>query len=403
MESSNNKLEPIIKVIGVGGGGGNAVSHMAVNDIEGVQFIVANTDSQALNQLNVKDKIQLGVGITGGLGAGANPEVGKQAATENEEMIKDFLKGANMVFVTCGMGGGTGTGAAPVVAEIAKSLGVLTVGVVTKPFKFEGKTREKHASEGIKELSNHVDSLIVIPNEKLSEVLGKKINLFEAFSVANDVLFNAVQGIAEIITKPGIINVDFNDLKTIMNNSGQSMMGIGIAKGEDRAQKAAQLAIESPLLEDTNLSGAKGIIINVTSGFDLDLGEFEEVGDIVKGIASSEANIIAGTSVDENIEQGEIRVTIVATGLSSDLKDNIKEEEHSIPNFNHLKNRKFFQEVSNISTNSADILTKKTDILEKNEKESKEEDSHNDKHKEEDNKSDNNSFEIPSFLKKHIK
>lgn len=392
----NKKLEPIIKVIGVGGGGGNAVAHMAVNDIEGVQFIVANTDSQALNQLNVKDKIQLGVGITGGLGAGANPEIGKQSAIENEELITDFIKGSNMVFITCGMGGGTGTGAAPIIAEMAKKLGVLTVGVVTKPFKFEGSTREKHAIQGIKELSNHVDSLIVIPNEKLSEVLGKKINLFEAFSVANNVLFNAVQGIAEIITKPGIINVDFNDLKTIMNNSGQSMMGIGVAKGEDRAKNAAQLAIESPLLEDTNLRGAKGIIINVTSGYDLDLGEFEEIGNIIKEIASSDSNIIAGTSVDENIEQGEIRVTIIATGLSSD-NDILVNKKTDIPNFNHLKNRKFFKEVEEETSVIVEKLNKKeNEITEKENSTEYEKNEGNIKNKE-------NNYNIPSFLKKHIK
>lgn len=391
----NKKLEPIIKVIGVGGGGGNAVAHMAVNDIEGVQFIVANTDSQALNQLNVKDKIQLGVGITGGLGAGANPEIGKQSAIENEELITDFIKGSNMVFITCGMGGGTGTGAAPIIAEMAKKLGVLTVGVVTKPFKFEGSTREKHAIQGIKELSNHVDSLIVIPNEKLSEVLGKKINLFEAFSVANNVLFNAVQGIAEIITKPGIINVDFNDLKTIMNNSGQSMMGIGVAKGEDRAKNAAQLAIESPLLEDTNLRGAKGIIINVTSGYDLDLGEFEEIGNIIKEIASSDSNIIAGTSVDENIEQGEIRVTIIATGLSSD-NDILVNKKTDIPNFNHLKNRKFFKEVEEETSVIVEKLNKKeNEITEKENSTEYEKNEGNIKNKE-------NNYNIPSFLKKHI-
>ena len=304
----------VIKVIGVGGGGGNAVNHMVEASIEGVEFICANTDAQALKHSKVKTNLQLGASVTKGLGAGANPEVGKRSAEEDRDRIKDALEGADMVFITAGMGGGTGTGAAPVVAEVAKELGILTVAVVTKPFPFEGGRRMQVANDGIKELAAHVDSLITIPNEKLLAVLGKEMSLLNAFRCANDVLLNATQGIAELITRPGLINVDFADVKTVMLQMGQAMMGTGAASGENRAREAAEAAISSPLLEDIDLAGAKGILVNITAGMNLTIGEFNEVGDTVRDFADDQATVVVGTVIDPDLDE-ELRVTVVATGL----------------------------------------------------------------------------------------
>jgi cell division protein FtsZ len=306
----------VIKVMGVGGGGGNAVQHMVSADIDGVEFICANTDAQVLKGSSAKTTLQLGSEITKGLGAGANPEIGRQAAIDDRERISDVLEGADMVFITAGMGGGTGTGAAPVVAQIARDMGILTVAVVTRPFPFEGRKRADIANEGIMELAQHVDSLITIPNEKLLSVLGRDISLLNAFKAANDVLLGAVQGIAELITCPGLINVDFADVRTVMSEMGMAMMGSGSARGQDRARVAAEAAVSSPLLEDINLSGAKGILVNVTSGLDLTMGEFEEVGNTVKEFASDNATVVVGTVIDPDMED-EIRVTIVATGIAS--------------------------------------------------------------------------------------
>jgi len=304
----------VIKVVGVGGGGGNAVEHMLTGNIEGVDFIVANTDAQALKKSTAKTVLQMGVDVTRGLGAGANPEIGRQAAIEDHDRIKETLAGADMVFITAGMGGGTGTGGAPVVAKAARELGILTVAVVTKPFPFEGKKRMQIAESGIEELKQHVDSLITIPNAKLLSVLGKSVALLDAFKSANNILLNAVQGIAELITRPGLINVDFADVKTVMSEMGLAMMGSGSAQGEDRAREAAEMAIASPLLEDINLSGAKGILVNVTAGLDMAIGEFEEVGNTVKEFASDNATVVVGTVIDPEMN-GDLRVTVVATGI----------------------------------------------------------------------------------------
>ncbi|WP_192036610.1 cell division protein FtsZ [Halomonas sp. YLGW01] len=304
----------VIKVVGVGGGGGNAVNHMVESSIEGVEFICANTDAQALKRVAAKTVLQLGSEITKGLGAGANPEVGRQAAMEDRERIAELLEGADMVFITAGMGGGTGTGGAPVVAQVAKELGILTVAVVTRPFPFEGPKRMRAAEEGMKELSEHVDSLITIPNEKLLSVLGKSASLLTAFSAANDVLLGAVQGIAELITSPGIINVDFADVRTVMSEMGMAMMGTGGATGENRAREAAEKAIRSPLLEDIDLHGARGILVNITAGPDLSIGEFNDVGATVQEFASQDATIVVGTSIDMEMSD-ELRVTVVAAGL----------------------------------------------------------------------------------------
>ena len=304
----------VIKVVGVGGGGGNAVEHMVVQNIEGVDFICANTDSQALKNSSAKTVLQLGGNITKGLGAGANPEVGRQSAMEDRERIQECLEGADMIFITAGMGGGTGTGAAPIVAQIAKEMGILTVAVVTRPFPFEGKKRMDIANDGIDELKSFVDSLITIPNEKLLSVLGKGVSLLDAFGEANNVLLGAVQGIAELITRPGLINVDFADVRTVMSEMGMAMMGSGKAAGEERARVAAEAAIASPLLEDVNLAGARGILVNVTAGLDMSIGEFEEVGNAVKEFASENATVVVGTVIDPEMS-GELRVTVVATGL----------------------------------------------------------------------------------------
>src|SRR5690554_7180082 len=269
----------IIKVIGVGGGGGNAVAHMVRTGIDGVDFICANTDAQALKTAKVKTNLQIGCNITKGLGAGANPEVGRQAAMEDRDRIQEVIEGADMLFITAGLGGGTGTGAAPVVAQIAKELGILTVAVVTKPFQMEGPKRMRVAEQGISELGRFVDSLITIPNEKLLSVLGPQTSLLDAFGKANQVLQNAVQGIAELITRPGLINVDFADVRTVMSEMGMAMMGSASATGEGRAQEAALAAISSPLLEDINISGARGLLVNITAGLSMSIGEFEEVGE----------------------------------------------------------------------------------------------------------------------------
>ncbi len=316
----------VIKVIGVGGGGGNAIEHMVAADIEGVEFICANTDAQALRNSSARTVLQLGTDVTKGLGAGANPDVGRQAAMEDIDRIRDVLQGADMVFITAGMGGGTGTGGAPVVAEIAKELGALTVAVVTRPFPFEGRKRMVLADEGIRELSKHVDSLITIPNEKLLTVLGKGVTLLDAFRAANNVLLGAVQGIAELITRPGLINVDFADVRTVMSEMGLAMMGTGTARGENRAREAADAAISSPLLDDIDLAGAKGVLVNVTAGMDLSISEFEEVGDAIKNFTSDNATVIVGTVIDPQMTD-ELRVTLVATGLSSGVSGSSWAEE----------------------------------------------------------------------------
>ena len=305
----------VIKVVGVGGGGGNAVNHMVASDVEGVDFICANTDAQALGKMAASTALHIGGDMTKGLGAGANPDVGRQAAVSDREQIADSLRGADMVFITAGMGGGTGTGAAPIVAEVAKEMGILTVAVVTKPFPFEGKKRMKIAEEGIRELQEQVDSLIIIPNEKLLPVLGKNTSLIKAFGEANDVLKGAVQGIADLIIRPGMINVDFADVRTVMSEMGMAMMGTGHARGDERAAEATEAAIKSPLLEDVDLKGASGILVNITSGMDLSLGEFAEVGEIVEEYASDNATIVVGTVIDPDMSE-ELKVTVVATGLA---------------------------------------------------------------------------------------
>ncbi|MDE1462795.1 cell division protein FtsZ [Spartinivicinus poritis] len=306
----------VIKVVGVGGGGGNAVNHMLNKHVDGVDFICANTDAQALKNLAAKTVLQLGTGVTKGLGAGANPDVGREAALEDRDRIAEVLNGADMVFITAGMGGGTGTGAAPVVAQVAKEMGILTVAVVTRPFPFEGRKRMIVADEGIKELAENVDSLITIPNEKLLPVLGKDASLLSAFSAANDVLLGAVQGIADLIIRPGMINVDFADVRTVMSEMGMAMMGTGSATGSNRAVEAAEVAIRSPLLEDVNLHGARGILVNITAGLDLSLGEFSEVGNTVEQFASENATVVVGTVIDPDMSD-ELRVTVVATGLGA--------------------------------------------------------------------------------------
>ena len=304
----------VIKVIGVGGGGGNAVSHMVDTGIEGVDFICANTDSQALKGSRVRTSLQIGCNITKGLGAGSDPDIGRQAAMEDRDRIHEVIEGADMLFITAGMGGGTGTGAAPVVAQVAKELGILTVAVVTKPFLMEGGKRMQIADHGIGELGKYVDSLITIPNEKLLTVLGGETTLLDAFRSANQVLQGAVQGIAELITRPGLINVDFADVRTVMSEMGMAMMGTGVSQGEDRAREAAESAVSSPLLEDINLAGANGILVNVTAGMDLSIGEFQEVGATVKEFASDDATVVVGTVIDPEMTD-RIRVTVVATGL----------------------------------------------------------------------------------------
>jgi len=304
-----------IKVIGVGGGGGNAVAHMVQQHIEGIEYISANTDAQALVKSNAPSQLQIGANITKGLGAGADPELGRQAALEDREQIQEAISDANMLFITTGMGGGTGTGAAPVIAQIANDMNILTVAVVTRPFSFEGKKRTAVAMEGIQELEDNVDSLIVIPNDQLTAVMGKQAALRDAFAAANEVLFTAVAGISELITRPGEINLDFADVRAIMTEKGTAMMGTGVGTGDNRAAEAAEAAIHSPLLDDINLTGAEGILVNVTSNGDLSIGEFMEIGEMVQDLAGDEAVVKVGTAVDDELD-GQLRVTLVATGLS---------------------------------------------------------------------------------------
>lgn len=308
-----------IKVVGVGGGGGNAVAYMFDTVVEGVEFLCANTDAQALRKLDTHATLHIGSELTKGLGAGANPEVGRGAAIENRDQIRDALRGADLVFITAGMGGGTGTGAAPIIAEVARELGALTVAVVTKPFKFEGKKRMKIAEQGIAELRDSVDSLIIIPNEKLLPVLGKNCSLIKAFDAANDVLRSAVQGIADLITRPGMMNVDFADVRTVMSEMGMAMMGSGSASGENRARIATEQALASPLLEDVDLNGARGILVNITASEDLNLGEFNDVGELIAEYASDEATIVIGTALDPLLND-EVKVSVVVTGLDPYVK-----------------------------------------------------------------------------------
>jgi cell division protein FtsZ len=313
----NSPQHAVIKVIGVGGGGGNAVQHMVDKQIDGVDFICANTDAQALQRMNSGTLLQLGNDVTKGLGAGANPERGKQAAIEDKELLRESLEGADMVFITAGMGGGTGTGAAPIVAQIARELGILTVAVVTKPFPFEGKKRMNIAEQGIAELSEYVDSLITVPNEKLLSIMGQDTPLLQAFSTVDDVLLGAVQGIADLIIRPGMINVDFADVRTVMSEMGMAMMGSGLAQGDNRAIEAAEAAVRSPLLEDIDISGARGLLVNIAAGLDITLTEFSQVGSTVEDFASENATVVIGTVIDPEMGD-EMRVTVVATGLGLD-------------------------------------------------------------------------------------
>jgi len=306
--------QAVIKVIGIGGGGGNAVDYMLSASLEGVEFINANTDAQALHRSGVSKVMQLGEGLTRGLGAGADPDVGRQAASEDRDKISAALEGTDMVFLTAGMGGGTGTGAAPVVAQLAREKGILTVAIVTRPFGFEGKKRIDAADHGIKELGELVDSLIVIPNERIMEVMGGNVTLLEAFGKANEVLFNAVQGISELITRPGLINVDFADVRTVMAEMGMAMMGSATATGPDRAMAAARGAVSSPLLEEVDIHGAKGLLVNVSAGPDMQLDEFAQVGEIVNEYASEDGTVVIGTVLDSEMAD-ELRVTMVATGI----------------------------------------------------------------------------------------
>ncbi|MBY0578017.1 MAG: cell division protein FtsZ [Burkholderiales bacterium] len=303
----------VIKVIGVGGCGGNAVDHMIENGVQGVEFISANTDAQALKRNRAETVLQLGEEITKGLGAGANPDVGRDSAIENRDRIAEAIEGADMLFVTAGMGGGTGTGATPVVAQVAKELGILTVAVVTKPFSFEGK-RQKVAHAGIEELTQHVDSLIVIPNDKLMAVLGEEVSMLDAFKAANNVLYGAVAGIAEVINCPGLVNVDFADVRTVMSEMGMAMMGSAIASGAERARIAAEQAVASPLLEDVNLSGARGVLVNITASLSLKMKEVHDVMNTIKKFVAEDATVIVGTVIDQAM-QDSLRVTMVATGL----------------------------------------------------------------------------------------
>lgn len=361
--------DAVIKVIGVGGGGSNAVEHMLRERIEGVDFFAVNTDAQALRKIIVGQTIQIGSSITKGLGAGANPEIGRNSAEEDRDVLRSTIEGADMVFIAAGMGGGTGTGAAPVVAEVAKDLGILTVAVVTKPFNFEGKKRMMFAEQGIAELSKYVDSLITVPNDKLLKVLGRGISLLDAFSAANDVLKGAVQGIAELITRPGLMNVDFADVRTVMSEMGYAMMGAGVGCGDDRAEEASELAIASPLLEDIDLSGARGVLVNITSGLDLRLDEFETVGNTIRSFASDNATVVIGTALDPDINN-ELRVTVVATGIGIDKRSDVilsnPKEEQKNTRENHYRDRSdqrvntFFNESQH--TAAVSVHTKNTTL-----------------------------------------
>lgn len=356
----------VIKVIGLGGAGGNAVEHMMEQVVDGVEFIVANTDAQALKKAKAQTIVQLGNDMTKGLGAGANPEVGRQAAEEDKEQLREIIGGADMVFITAGMGGGTGTGAAPVVAELAKEMGILTVAVVTRPFAFEGKVRMQVAEEGIRQLEQYVDSLITIPNNKLLSVLGKSVSLLNAFKEANNVLHGAVQGIADLITRPGLINVDFADVRTVMSEMGMAMMGTGFGSGDNRAKQAAEAAIASPLLEDVDLTGAKGVLVNITAGPDLSIGEFEEVGELVKGFTSEGATVVVGTVIDMDMHN-EIKVTVVVTGLGrvssgaasvkpTPASERIKSRADGTTDFNQLERPTFLrQQATPVQTASEQV------------------------------------------------
>ena len=358
----------VIKVIGVGGGGGNAVEHMVKQDIQGVEFICANTDAQALKNLGARTLLQLGSGVTRGLGAGANPHIGKEAAQEDRDRISECLSGADMVFITAGMGGGTGTGAAPIVAEVAKEMGLLTVAVVTKPFVFEGRKRMRIADEGIVSLSEHVDSLITIPNEKLLSIMGENTPLLEAFNAVDDVLSGAVQGIADLIIRPGMINVDFADVRTVMSEMGMAMMGSGHASGEGRARLAAESAIRSPLLEDVDFTGARGVLVNIAAGSDISLGEFSEVGSTVEEFASENATVVIGTVIDETIGD-ELRVTVVATGLGADgqmerkpkMSDEIKRKVagDGVPDYSDFERPTVIRNAVVNGTDEVDLLADK--------------------------------------------
>ncbi len=325
IQQGNKGVAPaVIKVIGVGGGGSNAVQYMLDRELAGVDLYCANTDLQALNTSPVKNKIQLGKEVTRGLGAGADPDIGRKSAVEDRDEILSMLEGADMLFIAAGMGGGTGTGAAPVIAEIARQAGVLTVAVVTKPFTFEGNKRSRVAVDGIEELSQYVDSLITIPNDRLLAVMGKSAPISQAFNTANAVLYGAVQGISDLIVRPGIINVDFADVRTVMLERGIAMMGAGVASGENRAQEAAEKAISSPLLENIDLSGAKGVLVNITADTDLGLDEYATVGEIIRGIIDDDSTVVIGTTIDDEVED-ELRVTIVATGI----RDHFEKTEHA--------------------------------------------------------------------------
>ncbi len=304
----------VIKVIGIGGGGGNTVNYMFNKCMEGIDFFVINTDIQDLSKISVKKKIQIGKNITRGLGAGSNPEIGKNSAEEDKNILKSILSGTDMLFITSGMGGGTGTGASPVIASIARELKILTVAVVTKPFSFEGEKRMNFANDGIYELSKFVDSLVILPNDKLLKAFNKNISLLDAFNSINDILKNIIQGIFELITKPSLINVDFADVCTVMSKMGFSMVGTGFSSGKDRAMKAIELAISSPLLEDIDLSSVKGILVNISSGLDLKLEEFEIIGNSIRSFSSKKTIIVVGTSLDPEMD-GKIRVTLIATGV----------------------------------------------------------------------------------------
>ena len=319
----------VIKVVGVGGGGGNAVNHMLRSNIEGVEFICANTDAQALKNVSVRTVLQLGPGVTKGLGAGTNPEIGRQAALEDRERIQEVLNGADMVFITTGMGGGTGTGAAPIIAQVAKEMGILTVAVVTRPFPFEGRKRMQVADEGIRALAECVDSLITIPNEKLLTILGKDASLLSAFAKADDVLSGAVRGISDIMQRPGLMNVDFADVKTVMGEMGMAMMGTGCASGPNRAREATEAAIRNPLLEDINLQGARGILVNITAGLDLSLGEYAAVGEIIEAFASEHATVKVGAVIDPELRD-ELHVTVVATGLGQRSDKPVKVVDNTV-------------------------------------------------------------------------
>lgn len=358
--------QAVIKVVGIGGGGGNAVNYMQQSNIEGVEFINANTDVQALQSSDCPIILQLGGNLTKGLGAGADPDVGRQAAIEDRDRIAEALAGSDMIFITAGMGGGTGTGAAPVIAEIARDIGALTVAVVTRPFKFEGARRDKLAEQGLKLLRESCDSLITIPNEKLLEVMGKEASLQEAFATANDVLRNAVQGISELITSPGLINVDFADVKTVMSEMGQAMMGSARASGATRASEAARNALSSPLLEDTNIRGAKGILVNVTAGPDLSIGEFGEVGGMIREMASDDATVVIGTSIDADMKE-DLRVTMVATGIDSEQSSGAQPKKYQVVQPVAKAVGSDFESASSLEENSESALVSRSRMTDSDE------------------------------------